>query len=71
MGEKIFNALLGQYGALALAIVVLYWMSAQYKETLDLMMNRCEEDRQVYHQQMEIIVQKLEAIHGELKDNGQ
>jgi len=71
MGEKIFNALLGQYGALVLAIVVLYWMSAQYKETLDLMMNRCEEDRQVYHQQMEIIVSKLEAIHGELKENGQ
>lgn len=71
MGEKIFNALLGQYGALVLAIVVLYWMSAQYKETLDLMMNRCEEDRQVYHQQMEIIVSKLEAIHNELKENGQ
>lgn len=68
MSEKILDGLLGQYGALVLACAVLYFISTQYKETLDLMMQRCEDDRQLYHTQMEAIVQKLDSIHIEVKD---
>ena len=68
MSEKILNGILGQYGALVIACAVLYFISMQYKETLDLMMQRCEDDRQLYHTQMEAIVQKLDSIHIQVKD---
>lgn len=68
MSEKILNGILGQYGALVLACAALYFISMQYKATLDSMMTRCEEDRHLYYKQMEAIVQKLDSIHIEIKD---
>lgn len=67
MDNKLLQGVIGQFGALVLACVVLWWVSEQYKETLDLMMTRCEEDRQLYHEQMTLLSEKLDAIHVELK----
>jgi hypothetical protein len=67
MDNKLLQAVIGQFGALVLACVVLWWVSDQYKMTLDLMMARCEEDRQLYHEQMTLLSEKLDAIHIELK----
>mgnify|MGYP003132746743 CR=1 FL=1 len=67
LDNKVISGILGQFGALVLACIVLFWVSEQYKATLDLMMQRCEEDRELYHEQMTLLSEKLDAIHIELK----
>ena len=65
--EKILNLIIGQFGALVLACVALYYISQQYVAQIDGIIARCDEDRVIYHAQMQKISEKLDAIHVEIK----
>lgn len=65
--EEILKSILGQSGALVLACVALWYISQLYVSQMDTMMVRCEEDRKIYHEQMQVISQKLEVIADDVK----
>jgi hypothetical protein len=44
--EKILNLIIGQFGALVLACVALYYISQQYVAQIDGIIARCDEDRE-------------------------
>jgi len=67
--EKILNLIIGQFGALVLACVALYYISQQYVTQIDGIIARCDEDREIYHAQMQKISDKLDAIHVEIKED--
>jgi len=66
--EELLKSILGQSGALVLACVALYYISQLYIEQIDTMMVRCEEDRQVYHEQMAKLTEKIDTIARDVKD---
>lgn len=66
--EELLKSILGQSGALVLACIALYYISQLYVEQIDSMMVRCEEDRQVYHDQMDKLTQKIDTIASDVRD---
>ena len=66
--QEMIKAILGQSGALVLACIALYYISQLYVAQIDSMMTRCEEDRQVYHEQMSMLTEKIDTIARDVKE---
>lgn len=66
--QEIVKAVLGQGGALALSCVALYYISQLYVGQIDTMMVRCESDRDMYHQHMSLLTEKIDKIAEDVRD---
>tara|TARA_R110000772_G_scaffold126961_5_gene234043 strand:- start:406 stop:630 length:225 start_codon:yes stop_codon:yes gene_type:complete len=66
--QDLIKAILGQSGALVLACIALYYISQLYVEQIDSMMERCQEDREEYYQQMSSLTSKIDTISSDVKD---
>ncbi len=66
--QDLIKAILGQSGALVLACIALYYISQLYVEQIDSMMERCQEEREEYYQQMSSLTSKIDTISSDVKD---
>ena len=68
MNTEIIKLIMGQGGALAIAVIVLYNVMTSYEKLLDIMVQEAKEDRAMYISQMDTLTTHLTKISSDIQD---
>ena len=68
MNTEIIKLIMGQGGALAIAVIVLYNVMTSYEKLLDVMVQEAKEDRAMYISQMDTLSTHLTKISSDIQD---
>jgi len=63
MNQEVYKAVLGQGGALALAVVILYSMMGSYEKLIDNMLSESKEDRALYQTSMQGMTDHMHELN--------
>jgi hypothetical protein len=63
MNQEVYKAILGQGGALALAVVILYSMMGSYEKLIDNMLLESKEDRALYQTSMQGMTDHMHELN--------
>ena len=66
--NEIMKGILGQFGALVLAVVCLWQIMSQYEQLIDQMITDHAQDRQLYRESMEILTVEVSSIRKSIEE---